>query len=80
MESRQGEERREEGRGGNHKPNVFLSAHHNIYWHTRKLFTLNPGKEPLKRTGNSFQHSHRDGNTASSDLEKWTDLQHGVHW
>lgn len=52
------------------KPDIFLGTHDNIYWYMRKLFTLNPGKEPPKRTRNSFWHSHRDGNTASTDLEK----------
>lgn len=64
------EERRVEGRRRHRKLDVFLGTHDNIYLYVRKLFTLNTGKEPPKRTRNSFWHSHRDGNTASTDLEK----------
>lgn len=70
MKRKRGEEKRVEGKRRHRKPDVFLGTHDNIYLYVRKLFTLNPGKEPPKRTRNSFWHSQRDGNTASTDLEK----------
>lgn len=69
MKRKRGEERRVEERR-HRKLDVFLGTHDNICWYMRELFTLYPGKEPPKRTRNSFLHSHRDANTASTDLEK----------
>ena len=57
MKRKRGEERRVEGRR-HRKLDVFLGTHDNIYWYVRKLFTLNTGKEPPKRTRNSFWNSH----------------------